>query len=425
MPIDFQDIHQQVRQWGENAPVHEQRLRDLREQASRQLDGWAGRTGELHELVDRAVRHNPGLRCAVPTAQPLNAHFPLPDAPGDTAILAADGSQINPDRHAAVEFCLINVGAFEMRAPAAGIAPAGPGQGSVNTFQPPAVYCTVRVQSELLDNGALYTANGLITEEIVALRRDLKERQFLAELARSLLQPAPGNSAPGLGAAHVVTLTDGPLELFRERESKETPEFRGLFERYLSVLHELGALGVTTAGYVDKPRGDLVVRMLELTLLPEANLRDAGRARPLLGITDADLLRPRLAPGERSAVFAIQSSSAQHFQDELALHFFYLNAGRPERAWITRVEIPAWVAGSPLMVDHLHAVLVHQCRILGTRPYPYVLHRAHEVAVVSLAEKDQLESMLIAEMYRRGIPVGEKSHKQSHKELAGRTRYSG
>jgi len=391
MPIDFQDIHQQVRRWGEQAPAHEQQLRRTREQASHQLDAMADQLEALRARVERAAAHNPGLRCAVPADEPLNERFALPGLPDQVAVLAADGSQINPDRHAAVEFCVINVGSFEMRSD-------------------PAFAPRERIRSQLLDNVELYTANGLITEEIVALRRDLEERRFLATLAKEADAP-------------VIGLTDGPLELFRERESRETVEFRVLFQLYLEILGELAGLGVSTAGYVDKPRGDLVVRLLELSLLKEGELNKAGKERPLAGVTDADLFRERLEPGQRSAVFAIQSSSAQHFQGELSLHFFYLNVGRPEHPWITRTEIPAWVAHDPARLDPLQAVLVSQCRMLGTRPYPYVLHRAHEVAVVSLAEKDQLEQMIIAEMYRRGIPVGEKSYKQSHKELAGRTRY--
>jgi hypothetical protein len=73
------------------------------------------------------------------------------------------------------------------------------------------------------------------------------------------------------------------------------------------------------------------------------------------------------------------------------------------------------------MLDTLHAVLVSQCRILGSRPYPYLLHRAHEVALVSLDEKDQVISMIMQELRKRGVEVGEKSNKQANKDLGGRT----
>jgi hypothetical protein len=63
---------------------------------------------------------------------------------------------------------------------------------------------------------------------------------------------------------------------------------------------------------------------------------------------------------------------------------------------------------------------------MGTRPYPYILHRSHEIAIVSLAEHEHVEAMILSEFERRGIPVDEKSNKQYHKDLpTGKTRYEG
>ena len=115
------------------------------------------------------------------------------------------------------------------------------------------------------------------------------------------------------------------------------------------------------------------------------------RLYPLRGVIDRQLFRDLLGPGERSAVFAIQSRSGQHYLGDLALHFFYLNVGRPGKPWLARVEIPAWVAKDNEQLDNLQAVLMQQCQILGSRPFPYLIHRAHEVAVVSLDEKEQVE----------------------------------
>jgi hypothetical protein len=72
--------------------------------------------------------------------------------------------------------------------------------------------------------------------------------------------------------------------------------------------------------------------------------------------------------------------------------------------------------------DSLHAVLVNQCRILGARTYPYLLHRAHETAVVTHRERDEVTNMIVLELRRRGIPVEGISQKQAAKNLGGRTR---
>ncbi len=75
------------------------------------------------------------------------------------------------------------------------------------------------------------------------------------------------------------------------------------------------------------------------------------------------------------------------------------------------------------MVDLLHFALIGQCSQMGSRPYPYALHRSHEIAVVSYEEKRQLTNMILLELRRLGINTEDISNKQYAKELAGRTRY--
>jgi hypothetical protein len=313
----------------------------------------------------------------------------VPALPPDLTILAADGSQINPDRHDAAEFSVINVGAICLQ----------PGKVPVEI-----------THSQLFYGDSLLTSTGRpLTEEIVALRRDLNERSLLAEEAERAALP-------------VVTLTDGPLELFRQQGND--PDLEELFKDYIKVLKRLAAKKVVTAGYVDKPSANLVVRLLELADMPEEALTHLPRTGSLNRVTDYYLFQELLAPGERSAVFAIQSSSKKDFKDELELHFFYLNVGRVEHPWLVRVEIPHWVVDDCNLLFSLHATLVSQCRQMGSHAYPYVLHRAHEVALVTLEEKQQILDMIAAELYRQGVEVGEKSQKQAIKDLsAARTRY--
>ena len=387
MPVNFQELQSQVHDFGDKSARRQERLGNLRAHMHTLLDACAQQQEDLYQKVQRALIYNPGLRCAMPTREALNARFPAPMLPPAVTILAADGSQITPSRHDAVEFCVINVGV--MRAP-------------IGAGAPPASF----TRSRLLEVEELYTAEGLITEAKVALLRDLSERQVLVELAQAESTP-------------VITLTDGPLELFFER--RETEDYRTLLQDYLAVLARLARMGASTAGYVDKPEGELVGRLLEVAALPDEDIRQAGKKRPFQGVIDETLFREiLLAPGERSALFAIQSSSAQKFKDELALHFFYLNVGRPGHPWLARVEVPAWVAQDQPLLDTLHAALLAQSQILSLRPYPYLLHRAHEVAVVSLPEKEQIEQMIMAEYSRRGMEIGQKSNKQAHKDLPGK-----
>ena len=144
-----------------------------------------GITRAVHEI---ARLHDPNLRCAIPCAaetgrsEPLDGRYPLPEMPEQATILAADGSQITPDRHAQVNFCLINVGAIEVR---------------LGLPDPP----QMTVQSQLFYDEQLYTPSGTMSEAQVALLRDLNERKWLVELAKNAPPP-------------VITFTDGPMELW-------------------------------------------------------------------------------------------------------------------------------------------------------------------------------------------------------------------
>jgi len=399
MPINYHEIQGQIRQMGELEPARLQKLNELREQAAALLKAHNENIDMLQEWVRVAVAGNPNLRCAVPVSEALLAHFPPPAMPQRVVILAADGSQINPSRHDGVLFGVVNVGVFRM----------APGSGQV----PQEI-----VHSELITGDDLYAPNGgAIGEEVVALRRDLRERQELARLAAEEHAESPG--------VMVAALTDGPLEPF-VREPQKRKDLSGLYKNYLSALQGIVNPQTATAGYVDKPRSDLLVRLLELVTLGQSERLDrAGHERSLPGVTDAGLLKDMLQPGERSAIFALQSRTAQTFTGEIGIHFFYLNVGREMAPSLVRVEIPRWVAEDERLTGMLHTVLINQCKEMGGRPYPYALHRSHEVAVVRFEEKDQLKTMIIAELRKRGVDVDENSPKQAAKDISGnRTRYS-
>jgi len=378
MPVNYQEIYMQIDAMARKAHQHEKNLQDRRDRALRIFREYAAEIDLSRNKIDLAQSQNSSLRCAVPLGGRLDDRFGLPASRHGYVLLAADGSQVIPDRHGQVDFGLVNVGVIR-----------------ICDSQP--VVPQEIVTSRLLSYDDLYIDNEPVTVEIIALMRDLAERRTLAHLAAQETSP-------------VVTLTDGGLELFRD--PKESNTFVRIFNDYLTELERLADLGAVTAGYVDRPRSDLLIRLLELFEIPDQYLGEASRLRPLFGVRDTDLFRNLLAPGERSAVFMIQSQSTKRFKGVLTLHIFYLNVGSPDFPCLVRVEIPAWVADNPALLDLLHATLVSQCRYMGSKPFPYAIHRAHEIAVITHFEKQQLENMISVALHNQGFHTQGPSNKQ-------------
>jgi hypothetical protein len=211
----------------------------------------------------------------------------------------------------------------------------------------------------------------------------------------------------------IVALGDGPLELFHQPRQGEN--FEKYFNDYLDMLKAIRLKDMALAGYTDRPRAALVVRMLEF---PQPD----GTKADLQHLEDQMIFKQLLKPGERSAIFELRSSASPRYRDDLALYFFYLNIGREGSPWIARVEIPRWVAEDKNKTSMVHQALLDQCDLMGTRPYPYILHRAHEEAVVRFEEKEHLIEQLAAELQKYGLGLSLPSHKQSAKDLGSRRR---
>ena len=388
MALNFQQVFEKIREIGLGAQARQEALDNLRTKARVLLEAWADKNAELRDKVERARQADPSLRCAIPQDERMDAAFPATADLNSITLLAADGSQILPDRHAAVQYSLVNVGAIAMR----------DGSGEA-----PEVF----TDSQLLFGDELFSESGLVSGEAIEQRRDIAER-------RSLLELAPKYPAP------VLALTDGPVELWGAKGADEE-DYRKNLEIHKSILSQLQAKGVTVAGYVDKPGADLIVRTLEIAQLStDEEFKQIRKLHGLRGVTDR-WLYGWLPGGQRSAVFGLQSGSRAHYTGDLALHFFYLNVGDTQHPWLVRVEIPKWVADDEEKLSLLHAALLEQCRIMGAKPYPYILQRAHEIAVVKFEEKAQVEQMLEMELRQSGSEMDEISAKQSAKNLKGRS----
>ena len=387
MPANPEQLHDAVNRIGASLAASQRSAAAAQSDALRLLREAAAAPERLSAQVNEAASADPTLRCALPIGEDIGSGQRALPAAEVPVVLAVDGSQILADRHEEILFALINIGAVTLR-PGSAAAPE------------------VSSDTRVLFGEELFTAGGdIMSEGDLALTRDVGERRCILEMTSRFTR--------------ALALCDGPLELWGAKDVSDPKAYEQALTLYLDDLRELQRRDCCLAGYVDKPAADLVVRMLELQLIPQSSSGKARRGHPLRQVSDRWLFGRLLRPGERSAIFALQSSSRSRYGEELAVHFFYLNVGRDLQPVIARVEVPRWVAAAPGQINTLHSLLLDQCAFLAARPYPYILHRAHETARISMQESQQIKLRLLLELRAQGVEPEPVSGKSSAKSVSG------
>ena len=180
--------------------------------------------------------------------------------------------------------------------------------------------------------------------------------------------------------------------------------------------------GAALAGVIDRPRSPNLVRLLHILRLPvEAVSPDALAAPELRRLSDRVLLQQWLPPEHRTSCFVQSSPLNEEFaRAGLRIEFFYLNTGFDNH--VLRVEVPAWVSDSLELLNLVHAGILQQCQTTGG--FPYVLARAHELAVVSQSEVNLVEDALSRELIRHGYPKVISTKQKTKQWLTGRKRHN-
>jgi hypothetical protein len=346
--------------------------------------------------------------------EPLDSHIPVPPCPAEATLIATDGSQILPDRHAAFLYYLINVGVL--------VYHHGRGQ-SPDAFTRPSIEYP---RENLLDDDGLEgdTADEdefVASSAVVNVRRDLAEIGTLADIVWE-----HQFSTPPVLAVLDQRLLYWPA-LSGGSESKEA------IDSWLQSLSRIRDCRALLAGYIDRPGKSSVMTLLKTIEHlddPTFDFTQLGRRKMWSEPTDVDLFSQILEPGERSKIFVDHSEHNTRFRfndEDNEVCFFYLNpslsgqAGSNSRQ-IARVDIPMWVARQPSAVDAVHALLYDQCQLLGD--YPYVLTRADEMAVVGRQDQAELDHRIALRMQSAGLE-GTLTAKQTSKDIArgGKTRH--
>jgi hypothetical protein len=314
---------------------------------------------------------------------------PLPDA---YTVVGTDGSFILPDRHSPARFYLLNIGRVLLRYGCAAWA---------ELSHEPTLHFG---EDELL---VPYDVRRRpVNATILGLRRATRELEAAVNMLEGVDGPA-------------LALQDGTLILWTlEAEQESVVSWvLGDFLKALATFREhdwpvasvisapastdlLNTLRVSICDY--PPRG-LVVNCDEC----RGRIASEGHVPAcdiLPGVTDRYLLAEiaQLQPGDRTAVYHSSSKILNAYaaiagSDDFHICFFYLHTGRE----VARVELPRWVAADLGQLDFVHAAIFDQCR--KGRGYPVVLQEAHEMAVLSMADRRLVEETIERELARAGI----------------------
>jgi hypothetical protein len=330
--------------------------------------------------------------------EPLDAVIPAPRPPQRATLVACDGSQIIPNRHAAYLYSVINVGTI--------VYHHGKGCAPLQDTHPRLDYPGNGADAEaFVDKAAL-----------VNLRRDLAEIETLVDTAAQHYS----DSHP------VLALLDQRLLYWPVGSSGDDEGQRVLFG-WQQAMSRACDENCMLAGYIDRPGKRSIITFLRTLDINEPGFDPATLIQQDYGprFNDVTLFRRLLdQPGVRSAVFVDVSQHNTEFagrDKNNEVCFFYLNPGQRGRQ-IARVDIPRWVADDPQKVEAVHGLIYNQCQIIGN--YPYVLARADEMAVVGYRDRESLEIMIENAMERYGL-AGSVTAKQSSKSVAraARTRH--
>ena len=322
----------------------------------------------------------------------VNERHPAIAPPSSYAVLAADGSQIEADRHFSARCFLLNTGAVSLSYGA---------HASAKLYNTPRLYSS---DDELV----IRDPNGLsetpVEGNLLGIKRSVEECRELVELARQEPPEAPA-----------LALVDGTLIEWALLPYADRPYIvRELLDKgMLASFEELRKLSVSRdlalASYISYPGSSDVVNALRVILCPHeaadcdrycTKFANGQRACDAVsGVIDRELFSSNLAPGERSGVFRSSSSVLEKGYGEHWIFFYYLNASGE----IARIEVPKWVAENEELLDLSHSIILDQCK--KGFGYPVVLSEAHEQAVVTGRDRDAFYRLVEETMLGSKLPV--------------------
>ncbi|HEY63084.1 MAG TPA: DNA double-strand break repair nuclease NurA [Caldilineae bacterium] len=391
MPLDLEAIAQAIHEMAQafDGDERHERLETALERL-RTIDPKL-----VRDRLDDPQAH-PGWLVAYPE-RTFAKTYPLPPCPTDFTVVAADGSSHGPDRHSPVRFFIINTGYAVIT------------YGSQPAAELDAFSRLYYRDEEVFIEPEHHTLP--VEGAILAVKMAVDEMTALVDATTAVAQ------------SEAVALRDGTLILWGLDSPGITPEVRERFlNPYREAMRRLRSLDIPLAAYISYPNADDVINALRVGMCPDLVVicsrcaaRRARRRPPcadLAMLVDRFLFARHLADGERSDIFLSRHPVLKYYEDDQKIYFFYLNVGDE----VARIEVPAWVARSPALLDRVHAVVYDQCQ--RGDGYPPALTEAHEQAVISVGERRLIEEMVTRELADRAV-VYIRSEKDRSKRLRG------
>ncbi|MEJ2750046.1 MAG: DNA double-strand break repair nuclease NurA, partial [Anaerolineae bacterium] len=236
MTLELEKITDKISNMAQSAAQRLQNRQDFTDDLLLVLEQYASDWVAIEAALDHAssLADPKHYRSARPFNHnhPLNAAINPPTLPEQATVIAVDGSQIMPDRHAAHLYYLLNVGGF--------IYFHG-GSHTPDQFTEPELHFPQTDRDE---------ANFLTSSGEVSIARDLKEIGTLANVAWN----HRGSDVPVLAVLDQRLLywpIGGPEAGVNE-----------VVQKWLNAMTKINDSGALLAGYIDRPMTTAVVTLL-------------------------------------------------------------------------------------------------------------------------------------------------------------------
>ena len=297
---------------------------------------------------------------------------------GAYVVVSVDGSQIYYDKHQGPPCFLINIGFIQLR------------YGFIGKS---IEYGTQPFLTTKFDEN-----NDFASPDFVNMQREGYEFDFAFQQMLQIQTDLPD--------ALSVCLFDGSLIFFhldvQDMELKDR-----FINYYCSVLEKLYQNKMLIAGYMSLPRTKDLVNLCKLKLAQGDDLA-LDHASVIDRLTDVDIADLYLKPHQRSIVFKSKAPICYLYPAHLQPYFCYLHVG----AEIVRLEFPAWIGQSDLLVDQLCSIALDQS--IKGRGYPVCLFESHEQAVIKAPDRDFFYKMIerLSQQKAKSYLISQKSIKK-------------